>query len=241
MKDFKIPGTELPIIPRDMLYRCAHWKEKEVDVWGTPNGEVYCSFGSRVVDGEVWIEAEREYYSGDAFYLFKEEDLITLTNKENKMEVQKLTVPATDVLKIHEIACSGWKKKIATYLSRVDVKQMITFTQEEVDAMFDAATKGQELKLIEIFGRAEKIDFTKIKTGSKVMIKYAGSHCSGIEGIDINEPVDVVFYKTRFLINVHGFSKEGIGDSYVTFHQGGKFVLFASDSEIDYITKVIQY
>jgi hypothetical protein len=109
--------------------------------------------------------------------------------------------------------------------------------------MFAAATSSQIPVLVSILGeRREKIDWNRIKTGSKVMIQYTGQHCNGITGINLDEPVNVVFYNTPHLINEdNDFRKEGSHSSYTTFHQNGKFVLFSSDTSVDFITKVIEY
>lgn len=72
------------------------------------------------------------------------------------MSKQKLTVSITEVLEIHKIACTTWKETIAKYLTRVDSDQNITFTQEEVDKMFKAATSSQLPKLEDIFGAQHK-------------------------------------------------------------------------------------
>jgi hypothetical protein len=73
------------------------------------------------------------------------------------MSKQILTVSVTDVLEIHSIACINWKETIAgKYLPRVDRNQYITFTQEEVDAMFKAATTTQLPVLERIFGLQHK-------------------------------------------------------------------------------------
>lgn len=80
-------------------------------------------------------------------------------NKKTKttiMSKQKLTVGITEVLEIHKIACATWKETIAKYLTRVDSDQNITFTQEEVDKMFKAATSTQLPKLEDIFGAQHK-------------------------------------------------------------------------------------
>jgi hypothetical protein len=166
---------------------------------------------------------------------------------ETTMSTQKLTVPISDVLRIHNIACAVWKSKIATeYLPRVNSDQQIEFTQTEVDNMFKAATESQLPVLEQIFGkRSEPIQWDKIKTGSKVMIQYDGEHCNGFNIININEPVDVVFYKTPHHIGYIGyqntFHASGGYSSYCTFHQNGKFVLFSSERHTNYITQVIEY
>lgn len=160
------------------------------------------------------------------------------------MSTQKLTVPISDVLRIHNIACESWKKKIAgEYLSKVDSNQNITFSQSEIDNMFKAATESQLPVLEQIFGkRSEPIQWDKIKTGSKVMIQYDGELCNGFGYINRNEPVDVVFYKTpHYIDNENNFRTSGGHSSYCTFHQNGKYVLFSSDKHTNYITQVIKY
>lgn len=173
-------------------------------------------------------------------------------DKQNNKEVmskQKLTVPVTDVLKIHSIACDSWKIKIASnYLPRVNPKQNIKFSQTEVDSMFKAATASQLTVLEEVFGKQSKpIDWDKIKTGSQVMIEYSGDHCSGFNNIDNSLPVDVVFFNTLPRINGNGdfFSDESSipKRKYCTFHQNGKYVLFTNDGKDykKYITSVVEY
>jgi hypothetical protein len=170
-----------------------------------------------------------------------------ITHQQNNkvMSKQKLTVPVTDVLKIHKIACSTWKERISRFLSRVDNNQEITFDQEEIDEMFKAATTEQKPLLENIFGKQSKpIQWDKIKTGSKVMIRYTGDHCGGIMDIDTSKPVTVIFYNTTHGIASSGkFYPTGSHWKYCTFNQDGKFVWFSCDSvpEISYITEVLEY
>lgn len=175
-----------------------------------------------------------------------EEQFNELTNpiiKPYSKTMQKLTIPVTDVLEIHKIACKDWKPKLVKYLERTDKDQNITFTQVEVDQMFEAATLNQKPVLEKIFGKkVNLIEWDKIKTGSKVMIKYEGQHCGGKEKIDFNKPVYVVFYKTFYFITSEGkFVKEKVNSPYCTFYQDGNYVLFSSLENTDYITEVIEY
>lgn len=156
------------------------------------------------------------------------------------------TVPATDVLKIRAIACGPWKRRLATYLHRMDESNNLTFIEEEIDEMFNAATGEQRPVLVEIFGEPTKaVEWNRIKTGSKVMIEYTGQHCGGFEGIDLSQPVDVVFFRTPHFINEDAvFKTNSCHSSYCTFHQNGKYVLFAAHKnfvDVDYITQVIEY
>ena len=86
------------------------------------------------------------------------------------------------------------------------------------------------------------IDWDRIKTGSKVMIKPSGSVCGNTGTIDLSKPVDVVFFKTTHLISFLGkFHSKGNCDSYCTFYQDGEFVAFSAATNTDYITEVIEY
>lgn len=168
--------------------------------------------------------------------------IIELQNfKENKM---KLIVSVKEVLEIHKIACLTWKPKIADYLVRVDSNQNITFTQLEVDEMFKAATSEQKLVLTKIFGEPVKpIEWDRIKTGSKVMIKYLGQHCEGKENINFDKPVTVVFYRTNFYVKKDKTFAFNVNSNYkyCTFYQDGNYILYGADLKPNYITEVIEY
>lgn len=169
---------------------------------------------------------------------------IETEKQTNKTMGYKLIVPAADVLRIHSAACYEWKSVIKNFLTRIDYQQEILFTENEIDAMFSAATAYQQVLLTEIFGEKKKpIDYDRLKTGSKVMIKHTGQHCSGLNGdVDLNKPFDIVFYKTKHHICSSGkFSPRGHYESYITFHQDGKYVLFSSHHNVDYIVDVIEY
>lgn len=95
----------------------------------------------------------------------------------------------------------------------------------------------QELK------KKKEIDFSLLRTGSKVMLKYTEEHCSGIYNVDLDKPFDVVFFKTKHFITGSGdFKSVSLSRDYTcTFHQNGKYVLFAAEENTDYITEVIEY
>lgn len=101
-----------------------------------------------------------------SFEQFKEH---VLNQKSNKT-MQKLIINANELLEIHLIACSSWKSKIANYLTRLDSNQMISFNQQEVDEMFEAATAEQKPTLIRIFGEKEikTISGWFVKSNSKI-------------------------------------------------------------------------
>jgi hypothetical protein len=212
--------------------------------WG-----VYCYLVNnyRSVDGSITNVNEYDIvsYGREIFEKWNQDTFLQYCGiKTNKTMEYKLTVPVTDVLKIHSIACTKWKEKIKLlYLPRIDENQNISFAENEIDTMFSAATAEQTPVLRKIFGEKKQvIDYDKLKTGSKVMIKETNRHCNGFENIDVSKPVDIVFYKTPHIISVGSeFRSRGTYDSYTTFHQNGKFVLFSAHLEIDYITEVIEY
>jgi hypothetical protein len=160
----------------------------------------------------------------------------------------KTTITAQELLEIHRIACHAWQTMIKDeYFPRIDFDQKVTFTMREINEMFEATTPSQKPILEKIFGKQVKpIEWDRIKTGSQVMLEYAGEHCInreyGLNDIDVSKPVDVIFYKTPHYIYDRGkFCIQGHHNLYCTFHQNGKYVLFSAETNTDYITKVVQY
>lgn len=164
-----------------------------------------------------------------------------ITKTDKPMSQQKLTVPATDVLKIHKVACSNWKPKLVLYLARVNGDQMIAFNQKEVDEMFKAATTEQKPLLIRIFGEKVQIDYDKIKTGSVVMLKYTLQHVEGEQNVNFDNPFNVVFFNTQFIIRENKNFKQNSLYEYATFYQDGNYVVFSTHKNLDCITSVIEY
>jgi hypothetical protein len=112
----------------------------------------------------------REGYTEISFETF-EKLVLNKKTKTTIMSKQKLTVGITDVLEIHKIACTTWKEAIAKYLTRVDSDQNITFSQEEVDEMFKAATTSQLPKLEGIFGAQSKEPTLKDIADGRLLFK----------------------------------------------------------------------
>ena len=170
------------------------------------------------------------------------------------MSIPKMyEVHLKDIMKIHDIACDTWKEIIMeSYISKVhNLKLTKTFFQSDVDKMFKAATSSQVPVLEQVFGKqVEKIEWNKIKTGSKVKIKYSGEHCAGWRwDMDETVEVDVVFFDTKHCIYPNGtFKKEFHYPHYFTFHSHDdkthKFVLFGSNDYTAYenfVVEVIEY
>jgi hypothetical protein len=166
------------------------------------------------------------------------------------MSIPKMyEVHLKDIMKIHDIACDTWKEIIMeSYISKVhNLKLTKTFFQSDVDKMFKAATSSQVPVLEQVFGKqVEKIEWNKIKTGSKVKIKYSGLHVNGWDGsMDDEKVVDVVFFGTKCCFTEKGdFRKDGMYNSYWTFIEDGQFILFGSNDYTAYenfVVEVIEY
>ena len=157
--------------------------------------------------------------------------------------MKNITIKKSALKEIYDVACDAWQAKIENMTLRDAFSDSIQVTQDEIDEMFAAATPSQRPVLESIFGKPKpQIDFDQIRTGSRVMIKHTGRSCTGIEAIDLKQPVDVVFYKTPHLIDgSNRFKTSGHHDSYCTFHQNRRFVLFSADDDVDYITEVVEY
>jgi hypothetical protein len=253
-----VPESELPekwycLVTKENQQMLNEWRESVAST----HRDYMVPIGDKIVSKHEWDGSY--YYTGvidnDSYGLHQE--LTTeqfnklvykpkfgkLFNFGTKTEKMKTLIPITDVIKIHGVACSTWKSKIANYLAKVDSNQNIQFTPSEVNEMFNAATSSQLPLLESIFGkRSQPIDWDKIRTGSRVMIQHTVEHCDGFYKIDLSEPVDVVFFKTKYFIdNNNTFKTEGAHTSYVTFHQNGKFVLFSSERGTNYIVEVVEY
>jgi len=87
----------------------------------------------------------------------------------------------------------------------------------------------------------KEIDYSRLKTGSMVMIKCTNEFCSSSDWLDYGKPFNVIFYKTPYFIIDDGFQNKGHHSSYITFEQDGKYALFSSGENTDYITEVIEY
>lgn len=169
---------------------------------------------------------------------------------QNKQTMkQKLTVPASDITKLYNVACVPWMKIIAGYLAEVNSNREITFTQADIDKMFKASTSEQLLVLEEIFGKqVEVIDYNKLKAGSVVMLKNSkDAICSvDLSNINFSNSFTIVLYKQSGCINNKGvYHTSNYNDSLITFNQvsdgKGHFIVYKSDNIMDYITKVISY
>jgi hypothetical protein len=229
---------------RETLY---NWAKSQPDYaiiydmdWENPTLKFCVSNGLGLPYGTYWDEVEIKQF-GYTIITFEQFQQHVLNKQPNKTHM-KLTVHVSQVLKIHAVACPHWRPKIAGYLPRINPDQNITFDESEVREMFEAATPKQKPVLESIFGTLSKpIEWDKIKTGSKVMIKPTGK-IVGYPTVDYSQPVDVVFYKTPYGVCGDGaFFLAGPYPSYITFNQNRNFILYASDENTDCIVEVIEY
>ena len=82
-----------------------------------------------------------------------------IVNKQIKTEtMKKQSITRVQLKEIHDVACSGWQKKIEEFAQRNPFGDTIEFTDKEVQEMFDAATPSQ----LEVIKRLFKKPFKDI-------------------------------------------------------------------------------
>ncbi len=249
IKSFVLPEkwyVEITAENRDVLLGWARRQPNYVYKWESLFKPGYYALSKHPDDGSYLWTSHRDLKNGYKRIEFEQFRKYVLNQEPIKQEMKTTKTKVTEVLRIHAAACLEWKDTIAKeYLPRVDKNQEIEFTQEEIDKMFKAATTDQVIILESIFkGRFKSIEWDKIKTGSRVMIKNTGTICVGIKKFDLSKPVDVVFFRTPHFVNsINWFHQVDGGGCYLhcTFHQDGKFTVFDAEGVIDYIEEVIEY
>lgn len=167
---------------------------------------------------------------------------------------ENLNVKASDVLKIHEIADYATKQVISGYLSRINEKGLVWFTDSEIDELFENMPTEKET-LVSIFGeRLEVIDWDKIKTGSRLEINWTKQFKADMTddmSVMRNFEVDVVFWKEDFFIgNMNGIIGgtkfghcSGKGWICTLYHRELGYLNFigCDGEEPDFVRRVIHY
>ena len=142
--------------------------------------------------------------------------------------------------------CSKWQSKIGSYLGDNLLKKddfKIEIKSEDIQLLLKEGTLAQQ-NAVEKLGIAlsNPIEWDKIKTGSKVMLKYTENNCPANTGnVDYNKPFDVIFFKTPHFLDTKQFLKKAYSNYYCTFYQDNKFAVFTADKDTDYIVSVIEY
>lgn len=165
--------------------------------------------------------------------------------KQNTQTMQTLTLgQLKDLYSVSD--CSKWHSTIQLYLEEagliakdslsVNIKpEHIQLLLKEGNTTQQTAVQNLGIKL------SSPIEWDKIKTGSKVMLKYSGERCCGSDdNIDFNKPFDVIFFKQPYYMFNNGF-KTCNSYIYCTFNQNGKFVCYQAQHNTDYIIEVIEY
>jgi len=100
-------------------------------------------------------------HDGKSFFdvILSLEEWDEIVNGQIKTEtMKKQSITRAQLKEIHDIACSGWQKKIEEFAQRNPFGDTIEFTDKEVQEMFDAATPSQ----LEVIKRLFKKPFKDI-------------------------------------------------------------------------------
>lgn len=164
----------------------------------------------------------------------------------SNLTATKRIVKYTDLQKIIDVVCGSWKIKLAQKWGAAIAMKVAVF---EIDAEFykemrKACDVTQHQVFDEIFGKDKQIiDYSRIKTGSKVMLEKSGHICGDGVAVDFNQPFDVVLWKSEYVIGDEGDFRVANGlfsSVFNTFYQDGKYTRYTAN-EVDYITEVISY
>ncbi len=159
--------------------------------------------------------------------------------------MQTLTLGQLKDLRI-QFTCTKWNRAIEYYLDNHQYEKddfLVDIEKHSINLLLKEGTCEQKLA-VEKLGiiLSNPIEWDKIKTGSKVMLKNTGEICGEYDYANFNKPFDVVFFKTPHVIFYDNeFDKKSTYPLYCTFHQNKKFITFAADKNTDYITSVIEY
>jgi len=94
-----------------------------------------------------------------------------IVNEQIKTEtMKKQSITRAQLKEIHDIACSGWQKKIEEFAQRNPFGDTIEFTDKEVQLMFDSATPSQ---------------FEVIKRLFKKPLKDINLHDGNVDGLEV--------------------------------------------------------
>lgn len=199
--DFTIRGTKLPTIPKGVEY-LSRRGQKYIFI---DTKDYLVSFGSKLINEEIYIKAEHYYYPGDHFFLIKLSDIEKLAREQSltlQKEERMIKITREQLHAIYKVACSEWQKKIRKIVEGFHFSNDITLTQAQVDEMFKAATKDQLPTLEEIFGKPLKeLDF-RVDINEKVDdLKIFGGLETGHTEAFIVLPADNPKDKNRFYLN----------------------------------------
>jgi len=105
--------------------------------------------------GDVYTAPENIIKHFDVILSLEEwDEIVNEQTKIEKMNTQSIT--RSQLKEIHDIACTGWQKKIEEFAGRNPFGDTIEFTDAEVQEMFDAATSSQFEVINRLFKKPTK-------------------------------------------------------------------------------------
>ena len=102
-----------------------------------------------------------------------------------------------------QFGCTKWQSIIKSYLEgKLLAKDFIAveIKPEHIQLLLSEGSSEQKTAVEKLgIKLSSPIEWDKIKTGSKVMLKYSGEKCSGSnDNIDFDKPFDVIFFKQPY-------------------------------------------
>jgi hypothetical protein len=111
-------------------------------------------FGIRKINKEICYEIDYQSYEGSNYIIVQESSIIG----------KVYTITSQDAVNIINIACSGWKQKLAEkWGANIVLQKNIEVDDGFIKEMFKAANEGQQKILIEIFPHKASKDLDEIK------------------------------------------------------------------------------
>ena len=165
----------------------------------------------------------------------------------NNSDELKLKITAKELLEIHTIACSQWKSNIASYMSRIDEKGNVLFTEFEIQQMIDACTKEQLPIVSKIFNYKSKSitkeELENLKIGDEVFLKSNNQEVFvyACGTIDYNKPLNLIMVDKNMYLTKSELKFKNEDNTYYTFFQQGNYIVFKgteNKTEINFITKI---
>ena len=94
MQDFTIAGTEIPEV-NNIPVRLSNWDDSNNASQNCGEYSGFVSYGSRWVNGELWVLCDYKSCSGTNYYMFRLEDLNKAANQPNtpQIEPSKVSIP----------------------------------------------------------------------------------------------------------------------------------------------------
>jgi hypothetical protein len=110
--------------------------------------------------GAWWVGKKCRSNSGDTLTKITLEQLDTLLTSQNKNQDPMKTIKKSELKRIYDVACPTWQTRIESYAYRNPFGDTVSFSADEVEEMFRAATSEQKPVLESVFGKQEsKLDF----------------------------------------------------------------------------------